>query len=97
MENYQETENNKLKENCDTDTNQEKLNFIQTTYYFQVLKRFSLSVAEQNNIPINDYEISFSLVRVEIPEFEDRKKLVDKGFVFPEKTLFESKKFSVVP
>lgn len=93
MENFRENND----ENADAESSQAKLDFVQSTYSYQVLKGYSLFVAKQNNLPIDDYEVSFTVVRVSIPEFEEREKLMDEAFVFQEEVMFKSEKFPLVP
>lgn len=75
----------------------EKNEFIQSTYHFQMLKSYALVVAREHHIPLHDYEVSFTLAKVVIPDFEHRRKLMDKRIVLEEMEVFESEKFSLVP
>lgn len=75
----------------------QKLQFLNTTYHFQMLKSFAVVIAKEHGLRPEDYYFSIKLVSLKIPDFENRQELLKKDNVPEIEMVFESKKFLVQP
>ncbi|HET8839334.1 MAG TPA: hypothetical protein VFM82_10120 [Flavobacteriaceae bacterium] len=97
-ENYFKVEHEKSDEHfSEEEALTQKTEFIESAYHFQMLKSYAVLVAKEHNISLDDYDFSFRLAKIDIPDYEDRKKLMDEEYVFEEHPVFESEKFSLEP